>query len=597
MVEVIYEVETSLDLYLLSEFLEGIRAKLAEIVDKFMHELQSSANGMTVPYAQQIIALRRLNWLKPFFLKKISSLEKRTFASSHAVKPSLQQCAANAVKLDWPSWATLMDLLEKNPKLVDATGINLRSKFRAEVTEDICYGTSSSLICPCNETVWCDTASTLTHDLCFMIARDRWDHGNKTHPSDLREAITKRTMKAAEEINRVESPETLRFDTDIWKRYALNNRGSIAKEPRGTTCLLLLADDCNGPEKRLPVPYIVQGNRSTISRGIRNRIHKPWYLVRQILSLVDALSQQYLADDDLYSFDTLRESVGLTPDVTSFFFKRDIELGLDSSCFFGEDFESIYSMGNKLIDTVKERTVRQRPANKNKKVPKKKGEKKPRMSSTPVRKLLFWNVLIKGLEELGWNIERGNRVGDWYLLPPGVQRGKGFKTRVDFFDSAPLVIKCLKTDSRYCNLPPIKRIMKEYTMCQFELEKMKSNKSQELKTFTGQEIVDLLKKKVNLVGKDSTKTGEPLQAMRTTSIKVVFKTDLLGLLLHRVDGQVFVKGVQNLDYSKQVSPGDALVAVGDSSTIQKSVKQVHGIIKAARRPVTIAFERKLQLPL
>ena len=127
MVEVIYEIQTSLDLYLLSEFLEGIRAKLAEIVDAFIGEMQSSTNAVSVPYAQQIIALRRLNWLKPFFLKKIESFKKRTIFTSPAKKPVLRQCAANVQELDWESWGTLMDLLEKYPNLVDGRGVNVRS--------------------------------------------------------------------------------------------------------------------------------------------------------------------------------------------------------------------------------------------------------------------------------------------------------------------------------------------------------------------------------------------------------------------------------------------------------------------------------------
>ena len=71
MVEVIFEVEEPVDLYLLSEFLEKIRSNLAEIVDTFVRELQTSSEGINIPFAQQMIALRRLNWLKPFFQKKI----------------------------------------------------------------------------------------------------------------------------------------------------------------------------------------------------------------------------------------------------------------------------------------------------------------------------------------------------------------------------------------------------------------------------------------------------------------------------------------------------------------------------------------------
>lgn len=597
MVEVVYEIEEPMALYLLSEFLESIRANLARIVDTFIRELQVSSERVRVPYAQQIIALRRLNWLKPYFLKKIESMKKSISDSTPnaaftAEIPLLRQCAVNAGDLEWSSWPILMDLLEQYPNLVDGMGINLRSKFRDEITEDVCYGISSSLFCPCHEAVWCDVASTLIHDLCSIIARDRWNYSNLEHPSRLCEALVQKTMEAAGAIHSPKTMKGLSFDTSIWKRYALNNRGAIAKEARGTKCLMALANDCKGPEKRLPVPYIIKSSLPTDQMGVLNTIHKPWYLVRQILFVADTFAKGYLANDKSYSFDDLCQKLGLTPEATSMFLKRDIELDLESSSFYGTEFASIYSAGNKL-DPIKERTIRKRFLNK----PgmKNNGSTKARVRKpkTPVRKLLFWEILIDKLKELGWNVDRGNRPNDWYLLPPGVSRGKGFKNRIDFFDSAPLVINCLKTDTRYCNQPAIKLIMKKYLMCQIEFDKMKSAKSRALKTLSSKEIVEHLKKSVN---KSST-TADTTQNNGVTSLKAVFRSERLGLLLHTIDGQVVVKGVPNLDFITQISIGDMMVAVGDSCTRDKSLTDACALIKSAGRPVTITFERKLQLSL
>merc|ERR1711935_202524 len=183
-------------------------------------------------------------------------------------------------------------------------------------------------------------------------------------------------------------------------------------------------------------------------------------------------------------------------------------------------------------------------------------------------------ILIDRLKELGWNVDRGNRPNDWYLLPPGVSRGKGFKNRIDFFDSAPLVINCLKTDTRYCNQPAIKSIMKEYLMCQIEFDKMKSVKSRALKTLSSKEIVEHLKKSVN----ESSTTADTTQNNGVTSLKAVFRSERLGLLLHTIDGQVVVKGVPNLDFIKQISSGDMMVAVGDSCTRIKSLADACALI-------------------
>jgi hypothetical protein len=594
MVEVIYELEGLRELYLLSEFLEKIRGNLARIVDTFIRELQSSSEGIRLPYVQQIIALRRLNWLKPFFLKKIESLQKKVnnskkIADTAAQIPILRQCAANTKSLDWASWPILMDLLDKYPNLVDGKGIDVRSKFREEVTEDICYGVSSYLFCPCNESIWCDVASTLTHDLCYIIAQDRWNYSKIKHSTDLSEALVQKALEVSEAIRNPKSINTLNFDAGIWKRYALNNRGGIAKEPRGTTCLMTLANDCQGPEKRLPAPFILRGKSAMDQTHILKNIHKPWYLVRQILFVVDTFAKRYLPDDKSYSFEILRQKLGVTSEASSLFLKRDIELDLKSSLFYGKEFESIYSTGNKL-NPFDERSSRKRSMN----TALKTKTKKPRI--TPVRKLLFWDVLIKRLQESGWNIERGGRPNDWYLLPPGVSRGKGSKSRVDFFDSAPLVINCLKTDTRYCNQPLIKSIMEEYGKCQIEFEKMKLSRSKELKSLSSKDMVKYLRKKVSTTVNKSPTTDGVIQNTGVATVKAVFRTEQLGLLLHVTDDQVVVKGVKNTDFEMQLNAGDAMIAVGDSSTRNRSLVDVCEIVRRSGRPLTITFERKIPSP-
>ena len=599
MVEVIYEVYSAMDLYLLSEFLEKIRCSLARIIDEFIQQLQSSSEGVRVPYAQQIIALRRLNWLKPFFLKKIESLRKKVSSSADTNSPvtafytsMLQQCAVNAKCLDWASWPILMDMLEKHPNLTDGRGINVRTKFPEEVTEDICYGISSSLLCPCNESIWCGVACTLIHDLCYIIARDQWDNSKINQQTNLAESVIQKAVQASEAITDPKSFSILSFDTNIWKRYALCNRGGISKEPRGTKCVMILPDDCQGPQKRFPAPFILPGN-SADQTHILKSIHKSWYLVRQILVVVDAFAKKYLVDDKSYSFEILREKLGVTLESTSLFLKEKVELDLESCLFYGKDFESIYSRGNN-INPCKQRSSRKRSMTSAFKTK----TKKPRTLSTPVKKLLFWDVLIKRLQELGWNIERGNRPGDWYLLPPGVVRGRGFKPRVDFFDSAPLVINCLKTDTRYCNLPEIKSIMAEYRECQVRYEEMKASKSIKLKTLSNIEIVEYLRGDAGA----STTTGIELDTTKATkqnngiiAVKVVFRTEQLGILLHVADGQVFIKGVKNQDVETQINAGDAIIAVGDRSTRNKSLAEVCELVRESTRPLTITFERKVML--
>ena len=60
---------------------------------------------------------------------------------------------------------------------------------------------------------------------------------------------------------------------------------------------------------------------------------------------------------------------------------------------------------------------------------------------------------------------------------------------------------------------------------------------------------------------------------------------------------MIVKGVQNDDFLRQIIVGDTIIAVGDSCTREKSLEDTCDLIRMAGRPVTISFERKLQLPL
>ena len=597
MVEVIYEVINPIDLYFLSEFLEGIRSNLAGIADKFIQD-QSSSEAIDVPYAQQIIALRRLNWLKPFFLNKIQSFQKKledpkdTLRAS-AENPMLQQCIENAKKLDWASWPLIMDLLDKNPNLVDKRGLNVRSKFHDEVTEDICYGICSTLFCPCNDSIWCDLASKLTHELCYGIARHAWDHDKINSSTNLCEALIQKALEASNAI-RSQEIEKLKFDTKAWMRYALNNRGGISKEPRGTKCVMTLADDCKWPEKRLPKPVILRGNSAVEQMGISKIVHKPWYLVRQIIFLVDTFAKKYLADDKSYSLEILCQKLGVSSEFTSLFLKRDIELDFESSIFFGKEFLSIYSVGNRINPiSIRERAIAKRIAAGKKQ---RKASATAGVTRTPVRKLLFWDVLVKGLQKLGWNIDRGNRSNDWYVLPPGVARGKGFKNRVDFFDSAPLVIKCLKSDPRYCNQPAIKTIMEQYGKCQIEFEMMKSQRSKELKKLPNKEIVDLLVKKTNMAPPTTKIANGDVQKYILSTVKVVFHTQQLGLLLCVIDGAVVVNSVKNQAYKVQIKSGDKIVSVGDHCTRNKSLAEVCGVVRSLGRPLTIIFERKVLSP-
>ena len=138
--------------------------------------------------------------------------------------------------------------------------------------------------------------------------------------------------------------------------------------------------------------------------------------------------------------------------------------------------------------------------------------------------------------------------------------------------------------------------MEEYGKCQAEFDKMKSLKSKELKTLSNKEIVESLRKKANATAQESENAEGILRNNQVATVKVVFHSERLGLLLYIADGQVVVKGIKNLDFEKQINSGDVMVAVGNFSTRNKSLADVCELVTRLGRPLTITFERKFKPP-
>ena len=196
-------------------------------------------------------------------------------------------------------------------------------------------------------------------------------------------------------------------------------------------------------------------------QSILGIIHKPWYLIRQILFVVDTFAKGYLMKTgSSYSFEIICKKIGVSSEIASMFLKHEVELDLNSSLFYGKDFKSIYSQGNKLpihgIVSVPKASRTDRNSLKEYKLLS--DAPKTSMNNRP-NKILFWGIIVEGLKELGWTIENENRQRDKLYFPPGVERAtlSKFRRRLDYFDSAILVIKCMETDKRYCERPEIGR--------------------------------------------------------------------------------------------------------------------------------------------
>mmetsp|Transcript_2132 Transcript_2132/g.3842 ORF Transcript_2132/g.3842 Transcript_2132/m.3842 type:complete len:568 (+) Transcript_2132:291-1994(+) len=430
MVEEIYLLEHFRDIQELVMSLEDIRFQLAGVVDSFVENVKSSSPNMEGPLARQIIALRRLNWLKPSLLTKIQS-----FGFDD---PMVRQCREEVSKLDWASWPELIDMLEQNHTLVDGMGFNVREKFRAEVTEEICYGINRYLVFPCSSDTWCGMAAGLIEDLCSAVAKEHWDYSKDGPSSMLCKVLMQKAMEANDAIYSPmtqESLEKLSFSPNCWKRYCLTNRQVIKNAPDGTKCVLAVVGSTSYPE-----PVVL--DELTDIANLSSRLHKKWYLCRQVIYIVNVFAHGYLSYQDReYFLQNLCSNLDIPLETVLDFLKESIALETgNDTVFYGDDFKH-YVAGNQL--------------------------KLAKVSCrTSVKKLVFRNVVWQVLEKQGWTLDRSDENA-FYFCPPGVHGSQGFR-RTDN------VVAFLGRDEKYCTQAEILSAMEEYQKCLDAWKKLKA---------------------------------------------------------------------------------------------------------------------------
>ena len=127
---------------------------------------------------------------------------------------------------------------------------------------------------------------------------------------------------------------------------------------------------------------------------------------------------------------------------------------------------------------------RRKPKNSESKRSKKKSGKKKTKTQTPQNSMkgkfatsLFNKIILETLiKRMNWSVVYGNRPTDRYFLPPGVERGKGFKPRVDFFDAGLQVYNFLKTDSRWKDKKDIVEALSLFSDCKTLVDKLKAQR-------------------------------------------------------------------------------------------------------------------------
>lgn len=281
----------------LIKFLVGIRDQLAVVVETFLDHLKTSSHKRYVPYAQQLVALRRLHWLLPLIVKHFERVKK----AGATTPETLESFDMNVNRLDWPHWATLWDALVKNPGLRDKRGDSLLERFREETMEEVFYSMRLTLPFPMDESAWCNVGIRLIRDLCVAVAERGLSESSDEDDTLLFKYFKSRTVEAANEIVNRTSVNDLTFDANVWKRYTMDNRISVKNESPGTKCVLAQEN----PNSPMPEPIIL----SPFQPPGDVKIHQSWYLCRQVVVVLDAFARSHPTPEKAYTvtLDVMKE--------------------------------------------------------------------------------------------------------------------------------------------------------------------------------------------------------------------------------------------------------------------------------------------------
>jgi hypothetical protein len=463
-----------MQLYMMIEWLETIRCELAQLIDAFIRRTIQSEGSMptSCPTAQQFVALRRLNWLSSLFQRRLEILKQAPQSDKPIVGEGIfDQCSDSLSHLNYPCWGAVFDILARFPHLKDSKGVSIKNIFDKEVTEELCFDVKEKLVSPMDESLWCDTAIRLTKSLCDATAKVLWQRQSHRNPEsdDLVHIYMNEALSAAQEVRNPCNLNRLSFDCGFQGECGLS-KATLSELQRSDSGI-------SRPGAKIVMSRIGQvsgeaalntsGELAGMPRPITNfsnqahKIQETWYLCWQVIYVVDAFASKFLKN---FSREKLCSSLGISVDTASYAIRKGIKI---------EEKEPISS-------------TRRKP-NKNDKLKSKKTAA-PQNKTRPQRanNALFWDIIWPCLkDELDWHLENGNRPGDFYACPPGVARGRGFKPRIDFFDSTTQILIFLKTNPNWSELPLVKKCLSEYSSCNALYEKLKGTKA--MPKFAGKE--------------------------------------------------------------------------------------------------------------
>ena len=465
------------ELYSTLEGLESMGGELSRIVGEFLKaekELDGSSPS-SYPTGLQLVALRRLTWLASIFKRRLETLKMTPTEPPEIGQGVFVQCATTISRLNRPSWGDVFDLLARKPGLVDKNGVEIKKKFDIEVTEEICYRVKMILVSPANECLWCDIAIGLTMRLCNAIANVLWRCPNPSTAelNSLIQTFMEEAKGAAQEVCNPYDLKRLSFCSCFRGICGLSNGeltelGKWNKKGGKPERVVISSNGEADTSFKPPTSKVPLGIPKTMTSIVDQpqMLQKTWYLCWQVMYIVYAFSSKFLPN---FPLEVLCSSLGVPFETLSDVIQHGLK-NVELSAVPSRRRRKHGREGGKQRSSSVSKTSKRKYCSE-------KSKRKDGPLGPKTNNFLFWNIIWPCLkDELNWSLIRGNRPKDFYALPPGVALGKGFRNRVDFFDSTRQVMQFITTNPSWSEVPQIKKCLRVYSECKELYEQLKKTK-------------------------------------------------------------------------------------------------------------------------
>lgn len=271
-----------MDVHRLCEALVKISNGAGEILDSFLQEAHELSSIVAIPTPQMLVALRRIDWLKPILEHRIEDMAKNWKGDSICVTEILRQCSRNVQQMGRKDWPHLLDIFER----LSTQSHDLKliwEALRREAMEEYCYKVHSNLLLPCHEFIYCGLAVDVIFDLSLAVAKHEWHFGGRGQLDDLLKAFMEIASKASACIQNPSDVNKLALECNCWKTYALENRAMVKDQMKGTMCVLTYVRGEEKVEDGCEPEPVILDDLKMDDEVLKSIIHTDFYLSRQVI--------------------------------------------------------------------------------------------------------------------------------------------------------------------------------------------------------------------------------------------------------------------------------------------------------------------------